>query len=166
MPTAVPDVSFESTPPQVMMVDADRPREGGAARPVTDVAVGVLIRPDGSFLLTTRPPGKAYEGHWEFPGGKVELGESIEQALTRELQEELGIHAQTIHRWRAQSVDYPHALVRLHFCKVTQWAGELEMREGQTHAWQQLPVTVSPVLAGTWPVLEWMECEKDSKQSP
>lgn len=148
-----------------MVVDADQPRTGGAQRPVTDVAVGVLIRPDGLFLLTTRPPGKAYAGHWEFPGGKVEPGETVEQALIRELHEELGIAVQTVHRWREQRVDYPHALVNLHFCKVTAWAGALDMREGQTHAWQRLPVSVSPVLAGTWPVLKWLEAEANSSKS-
>jgi 8-oxo-dGTP diphosphatase len=142
-----------------MMVDANVPRLGDGRRPVTDVAVGVLVQPDGRFLLTTRPPGKAYAGHWEFPGGKVEPGETVEQALVRELQEELGITAQAVARWREQCVDYPHALVRLHFCKVTQWAGALDMREGQSHAWQKLPVEVSPILAGTYPVLQWMQDE-------
>lgn len=150
--SAVPDAS-------VMMVDAHVPRHAEGQRPVTEVAVGVLVQPDGRFLLTTRPPGKAYAGHWEFPGGKVEPGETVVQALVRELHEELGITAQTIVRWREQCVDYPHALVRLHFCKVTQWAGELDMREGQSHAWQQLPVGVSPILAGTYPVLQWMQDE-------
>ena len=61
----------------------------------TEVAVGVLIRmSDGALLLSTRPEGKAYAGFWEFPGGKIEAGETVEQALRRELQEELGI---TIH---------------------------------------------------------------------
>jgi 8-oxo-dGTP diphosphatase len=142
-----------------MMVDANVPRVGDGQRPVTDVAVGVLVQPDGRFLLTTRPPGKAYAGHWEFPGGKVEAGETVEQALVRELQEELGITARAVVRWREQCVDYPHALVRLHFCKVTQWVGALEMREGQSHAWQKLPVQVSPILAGTYPVLQWMQDE-------
>jgi mutator protein MutT len=73
------------------MVDANLPRAGGAERPLTQVAVGVLFRADGRFLLTTRPPGKAYAGHWEFPGGKIETGETLAQALTRELQEELGL---------------------------------------------------------------------------
>lgn len=144
----------------VLHVDGDQPRQGGdlggALRPVTDVAVGVLVRPNGDFLLTTRPPGKVYAGHWEFPGGKLEAGETVEQALTRELHEELGIQVLTCVPWREQVVDYPQALVRLHFCKVMAWAGELQMREGQLHAWQQLPVTVSPVLAGTVPVLAWM----------
>jgi 8-oxo-dGTP diphosphatase len=76
--------------------------------------------------------------------------------LIRELHEELGIHVQHIERWREQVVDYPHALVRLHFCKVTHWQGELVMREGQQFAWQRLPVTVTPVLAGTVPVLQWL----------
>jgi len=57
-------------------------------------------------------------------------------------------------------VDYPHALVRLHFCKVHDWNGELQMREAQRHAWQQLPVSVSPVLPGTLPVLAWMADER------
>ncbi|MEI7495819.1 MAG: NUDIX domain-containing protein, partial [Betaproteobacteria bacterium] len=55
------------------------------------VAVGVLIRSDDSFLLTSRPEGKAYAGYWEFPGGKLEVGETVAQALKRELQEEIGI---------------------------------------------------------------------------
>lgn len=140
----------------VMSVDGSVPRTGGADRPCTDVAVGVLLRSNGQFLLTTRPPGKAYAGHWEFPGGKVEAGETVEQALTRELHEELGIHVTCVRPWREQVVDYPHALVRLHFCHVTAWAGELVMREGQQSAWQSLPVAVQPLLAGTVPVLKWM----------
>ena len=53
-----------------------------------DVAVGVLIDPDGCFLLTSRPAGKVYAGYWEFPGGKLEAGESVESALRRERSEE------------------------------------------------------------------------------
>ncbi|MCO5116325.1 MAG: NUDIX domain-containing protein [Burkholderiaceae bacterium] len=118
----------------------------------------MLIRPDGRFLLTSRPPGKVYAGYWEFPGGKLEPGESVEQALARELHEELGVTLDpaAITRWREQLVDYPHALVRLHFCRVTAWQGELQMREGQSASWQRLPVQVAPVLAGTLPVLQWL----------
>lgn len=146
----------------VLTVDSQLPRDhapGPVQRGVTHVAVGVLIRPDGRFLLTTRPDGKAYEGHWEFPGGKLEPGESVADALTRELQEELGIVILQSAPWREQVVDYPHALVHLHFLKVHRWSGELLMREGQRFSWQELPVSVSPILAGTVPVLEWLAIE-------
>ena len=125
-----------------------------------DVAVGVLIDAQGRFLLTTRPPGKVYAGYWEFPGGKVEHGESIEQALRRELHEELGITIAAAQPWQVELVDYPHARVRLHFCKVFAWQGDFEMREGQAMAWQQLPVLVAPVLPGTVPVLRWFAAER------
>ena len=143
-----------------LMADADRPREGGADRPVTEVAVGVLIQPDGSFLLTSRPQGKVYEGYWEFPGGKLEAGETVAQALRRELEEELGLHIGAVHPWKSEVVDYPHALVRLNFCKVFDWQGELQMRENQSFAWQQLPVQVVPVLPGTVPLLQWLAEER------
>jgi 8-oxo-dGTP diphosphatase len=128
-------------------------------RPV-DVAVGVLIDAGGRFLLTSRPEGKVYAGYWEFPGGKLEAGESVEDALRRELHEELGITIGPAEPWRIELVDYPHALVRLHFCKVRQWQGEFEMRERQAMAWQTLPVEVRPVLPGTVPVLGWFAAER------
>lgn len=139
-----------------LVVDADRAREGQADRPVIEVAVGVLIDRSGAFLLTSRPPGKVYAGFWEFPGGKLEAGETVEQALRRELQEEIDLTIGAAQPWRDELVDYPHALVRLHFCKVFDWTGELRMREGQTFCWGRLPVTCSPVLPGTVPVLAWL----------
>lgn len=144
-----------------LVADAERAREGGHDRPVTDVAVGVLLLPDGAFLLTSRPQGKVYEGYWEFPGGKLEMDETVEQALRRELHEELGITIGAAELWKTQMVDYPHALVRLHFCKVRHWEGPLQMREAQSFAWQHLPVQVRPVLPGTVPVLEWLAEERD-----
>ena len=125
-----------------------------------DVAVGVLIDAEGRFLLTSRPAGKVYAGFWEFPGGKVELGETVEQALRRELHEELGIDIGVVLPWKVELMDYPHARVRLHFCKVFAWQGEFEMREQQAMAWQQLPVQVVPVLPGTVPVLAWFAHER------
>ena len=125
-----------------------------------DVAVGVLIDAQGRFLLTSRPVGKVYAGHWEFPGGKVEPGETIEQALRRELHEELGITIGHAEPWQVELMDYPHARVRLHFCKVHAWQGEFEMREQQAMSWQDLPVQVGPVLPGTVPVLDWFAAER------
>jgi 8-oxo-dGTP diphosphatase len=125
-----------------------------------DVAVGVLIDAQDRFLLTSRPAGKVYAGYWEFPGGKLEAGESVEQALRRELHEELGITIGAASPWKVELVDYPHARVRLHFCKVFDWSGAFEMREGQAMAWQALPVAVAPVLPGTLPVLRWFAAER------
>ena len=130
------------------------------ARKHTEVAVGILIRADGALLLSTRPEGKAYAGYWEFPGGKIEAGETVEQALRRELVEELGVTIAAAEVWKVTEHDYPHALVRLHWCKVTQWTGEFEMREGQQMAWQQLPLDVAPVLPGALPVLQWLSDER------
>jgi len=132
----------------------------GSERVPVDVAVGVLIDPEGRFLLTSRPEGKVYAGYWEFPGGKLEAGETVEQALRRELIEELGITIGAVHPWKIELVDYEHARVRLHFCKVHDWSGEFEMRERQAMAWQTLPVEVAPVLPGTVPVLQWFASER------
>jgi 8-oxo-dGTP diphosphatase len=143
---------------EVRVVDADQPRS--ADRSLVQVAVGVLVREDGAFLLTSRPEGKAYAGYWEFPGGKLEAGETVEQALRRELQEEIGITIDNCTLWKIERIDYPHALVQLNFCKVTQWTGELQMLESQSCVWQQLPVAVTPVLPGTVPVLKWFAQER------
>lgn len=145
---------------RVLVVDADRQRGDVEDRPVVDVAVGILIDPTGKFLLTSRPDGKVYAGYWEFPGGKLEAGEDVEQALRRELQEEIGVTIGAVQAWREALVDYPHALVRLHFCKVFDWTGTLHMHEGQQFSWERLPVRCRPVLAGTVPVLEWLVAEQ------
>lgn len=143
-----------------LVADPQAQREGGPDRTVVEVAVGVLVRGDGAFLLTSRPAGKVYAGYWEFPGGKLEAGETVEQALRRELHEELGITIGPAQPWKTEMVDYPHALVRLNFCKVFDWSGELQMREQQSFAWEQLPVQSQPVLPGTVPVLAWFAQER------
>jgi 8-oxo-dGTP diphosphatase len=129
-------------------------------RIAVDVAVGVLIDREGRFLLTTRPEGKVFAGYWEFPGGKLESGETVAQALKRELHEELGITIGHAEPWQIELMDYPHARVRLHFCKVFEWSGELQMREQQAYSWQTLPVAVAPLLPGTLPVLRWFAAER------
>jgi len=111
------------------------------------VAAAVLLRPDGRFLLAQRPVGKAYAGYWEFPGGKLEAGESAHQALCRELQEELGITVSRAHPWFTRTYTYPHATVKLQFFRVFEWLGEPSGMEGQSLCWQQLgQLTVNPIL--------------------
>ena len=146
-----------------IVADPQALRQGGADRKALDVAVGVLFNPDGTFLVTSRPEGKPYPGYWEFPGGKLEAGETVAQALARELHEELGIQIGLVTSWKVEVVDYPHALVRLHFCKVFEWKGALEMREAQSYAWERLPVQMHPVLPGTVPVLQWLAEEQGFK---
>ncbi|MFG6468595.1 NUDIX domain-containing protein [Roseateles sp. BYS87W] len=136
-----------------------------AERVPVEVAVGVLVECDaagreGRFLLTSRPADKVYAGYWEYPGGKVEPGETVAQALARELREELGIEIGAAHPWQVLVMDYPHARVRLNFCKVYDWTGEFQMLEGQQMAWSDLPVQVQPVLPGTIPVLQWFAAER------
>ena len=146
--------------PETAIIEShDAPSRYGE-RPVTEVAVGVLVAPDGCFLLTSRPAGKVYAGYWEFPGGKLEAGESVEDALRRELHEEIGITIGPAQPWRVLMMDYPHARVRLNFCKVFAWTGVFEMREGQQMAWEDLPVRSAPVLPGTIPVLQWFAEER------
>jgi len=123
-------------------------------RPV-DVAVAILVRPDGSVLLAQRPASKVYAGYWEFPGGKVEPGESVARALARELHEELGVEVRRAYPWITRVYTYPHATVRLHFHRVVDWAGALRCKEHQAVAWQRLgALDVSPLLPANDPVLK------------
>ncbi|MGA8863338.1 MAG: Nudix family hydrolase [Gallionella sp.] len=121
---------------------------------VVEVAAAVLQRPDNSFLLAQRPPDKIWAGYWEFPGGKIESGETPRHALVRELLEELGIEVQTAYPWVTRVYAYPHATVRLNFFRVTAWSGELHPHEGQQFSWQRVSdVRVSPVLPANAPIL-------------
>lgn len=118
------------------------------------VVAAVLQQPDGRFLLAQRPPGKAYAGYWEFPGGKVEPGEAPLHALVRELHEELGINVTAAYPWLIREFDYEHADVRLHFFRVRAWRGEPHGREGQAFAWQRIDaINVSPLLPANGPIL-------------
>src|SRR5258706_11546236 len=122
---------------------------------VVDVAAAEIKRPDGSFLLAQRPPGKPYEGYWEFPGGKVEPGEAITHALHRELREELGIDVELAYPWITRVYTYPHATVRLHFYRVVRWRGEPHPHERQAFSWQHSnELAVAPMLPANAPVLK------------
>ncbi|MFH2135330.1 MAG: Nudix family hydrolase [Pseudomonadota bacterium] len=125
---------------------------------VVEVSAAVLQRPDGTFLLAQRPTGKIWAGYWEFPGGKVEQGETAHDALVRELREELGIAVQTAYPWISRVFTYPHATVRLTFFRVTAWAGDLHPHEGQQFAWQHpAKVNVDPILPANAPILRALE---------
>lgn len=119
-----------------------------------DVVIAIFVRQDGALLFTSRPDGKPYAGYWEFPGGKVEPGETIGQALARELLEELGMVIIKSHLWKVTEYEYPHAFVRLHWCKVEQWQGEFKALEGQQICWAQLPCNLQPLLPASIPILE------------
>ena len=138
---------------------------------VTHVAVAILQKQalhgktskyiSGDYLLASRPQGKPWAGWWEFPGGKIEANESAENALKRELKEELGIAATRIQPWLQRVYDYPQThdspakTVHLHFFFVTEWRGELHPHEGQEFAWQNpQEISVSPVLPANTPIMQ------------
>ena len=100
------------------------------------VAAAIVERADGQVLLAQRPTGKAYAGYWEFPGGKLERGETPRDALDRELAEELGITVRRAAPWLVQRYRYPHAHVQLHFFRVLDWSGEPVGHDGQAFVWQ------------------------------
>jgi 8-oxo-dGTP diphosphatase len=152
-----------------LVADADVPRSSD--RKILEVAVGILtvhLRGTNLYLMTTRPQGKVYADYWEFPGGKLEAGESVEEALRRELIEEIGITIRDCEPCCTQIVDYPHAVVRLNFCISSTWTGQLAMREGQRFEWVALKANslgsplpnaspgLSPVLPGAKAILEWL----------
>src|SRR2546430_11148689 len=121
---------------------------------IVRVAAAVITRSDGCVLLAQRPAGKPYAGYWEFPGGKLEPGESAMSALARELKEELGITVTHAAPWIAQEFVYPHAHVELDFFRVLGWIGEPFGHDGQAFAWQKPGAfDVAPLLPANTRVL-------------
>ena len=107
------------------------------ASPLVLVAAVALVRSDGRLLLAQRPKGKAMAGLWEFPGGKVEAGESPQAALARELKEELGV---AVTEADMQAFSFAsHAYETFHLLMpvflVRRWEGEIKALEGQQLAW-------------------------------
>jgi 8-oxo-dGTP diphosphatase len=120
-----------------------------------EVAAAVITRPDGAFLLGRRAPGTFYPGYWEFPGGKVEPGETPRQALVRELREELGIEARALWPWLTRAFAYEHAHVRLHFFEVPEWVGEVTDHVHAALSWETAERPgVAPMLPANAPVLK------------
>ncbi len=131
---------------------------------IVEVAAAVLLREgEGGaapeFLLAQRPEGKVYAGYWEFPGGKVEPGETMRDALVRELQEELGIAVDRAWPWICREFTYPHATVRLKFFRVTSWQGEIAPLEHSALTWLKAGESpnVAPILPANGPILRALE---------
>ncbi len=136
-------------------------------RPVLEVAVGVLIDAAGAILLGQRPVGKPYAGYWEFPGGKIESGETLFTALSRELQEEIDVRIDDAEEFMVLEHDYPHAYVRLHICFVKSWQGQARGLESQALGWLNIKdidrlnvAGFNPVLPATLPILEKLKTLK------
>ncbi len=108
-----------------------------ADKPMVLVTAVALIDSDGRILIAQRPPGKSLAGLWEFPGGKVDAGETPEGALVRELREELGIEVEEAclgpFTFASHSYAKFHLLMPLYLCRV--WQGTPEAREGQVLKW-------------------------------
>jgi 8-oxo-dGTP diphosphatase len=131
-----------------------------ARRPVTEVAAGILLDSQQRFLMGQRPVGKPYAGYWEFPGGKVEAGETLFQTLQRELQEELGITIHSSVDLMMIEHDYPHAYVRIHVSVIRDWTGEPTGCENQALSWQDLnrdQLTVDPLLPAALPMIQQLK---------
>jgi 8-oxo-dGTP diphosphatase len=125
-------------------------------RPITEVAAGILLDKEGRYLLGQRPEAKPYAGYWEVPGGKIEKGETVFEALKRELQEELGIDIQSSEELTVLEHDYPHAYVRLHVSIIRSWIGTPRGCENQALSWELLTSekpSVEPLLPAAWPML-------------
>ena len=101
------------------------------------VVVGILIDEAGRVLVTRRAPGAHQGGLWEFPGGKVEEGETLIEALARELNEELGVLVETTEPLVVLEHDYGDKQVRLDVHRGTRWSGEPRGLEGQPLAWHR-----------------------------
>ena len=123
--------------------------------PQIQVAVGVIRRADGRVLLAQRPSGKAMAGYWEFPGGKIEPGESPRDALARELHEELSIDIHNAQPWLTRTFQYPHAIARLQLFRVTEWLGEPHGREDQQLSWQDPHcINIVPLLPANHDIMD------------
>ena len=122
------------------------------------IVTAAIILNESRVLIGRRKPNQALGGYWEFPGGKIEAGETLVQALRRELQEEINVSINDANEFLVIEHDYPHAYVRLHICLVSSWLGEPKGLENQTLAWvlkkDIAKPDLEPILPATIPILE------------
>ena len=97
--------------------------------------VAGIVWNKGRFLAAKRPEGKPFAGFWEFPGGKIEPGESADHALVREFAEEMNIIPTAWEYWREVRHEYPELTVTLHFFHITEYNGDLHPLEGHEIGW-------------------------------
>tara|TARA_Y100001956_G_scaffold81144_1_gene97956 strand:- start:1448 stop:1846 length:399 start_codon:yes stop_codon:yes gene_type:complete len=103
------------------------------------IVAGIIFNQDKSqVFITKRPDGKHKGGFWEFPGGKVEQGETIEQAMIRELEEEIGIITTEQSLFEHLEFDYPDKSLKFDFITVTQFEGQPYGKEGQQGEWVEI----------------------------
>lgn len=127
-------------------------------KPFFNVSACVLIDSEGRFLMAQRPEDKSWSGWWEFPGGKIEEGESPKEAVIRELREELGVELdpESTYPWVTMSYEYPKTDVLLHFYRCFKWSGELRSLEKQAFEWfTQMPTDRDLLPASVEPI-EWL----------
>ena len=123
--------------------------------PRINVVAGILYAPDKRILISERVDDGPFHGLWEFPGGKIASGESAEDALRRELREEIGIAVRRCQRFMQVRHDYPDRQVNLDFYKVLDWSGDVSGLEGQALRWL-FPdeIIVEEMLPADAPVIE------------
>jgi 8-oxo-dGTP diphosphatase len=121
------------------------------------VVAGLVFDTSGRVLIAQRPAGKALAGRWEFPGGKVDAGESADAALVRELHEEIGIHAGMTERVMLYAATYPGRVIWLDVWKVRDWSGEPQGLDGQALAWvEPARLHEHDILEADAPIVAWL----------
>ncbi|QJB57997.1 (deoxy)nucleoside triphosphate pyrophosphohydrolase [Pseudodesulfovibrio sp. zrk46] len=103
-------------------------------KPLIEVVAGIIWQ-DGQYLAVERPEGAKMAGWWEFPGGKIEPGESRDDAIVRELQEELGVTPVEFEYWRDLKHEYDEFVVQLYFFHISNYTGRLTSLEDQRMEW-------------------------------
>ncbi len=127
-------------------------------KPTVRVVAAVIYDQQRRVLVTQRPVGKTLEGEWEFPGGKVEVGEADADALRRELREELGVQVRSARALFELAHEYPERHVQLAIWMVEDYTGAPAGLEGQPLRWEPpAALRTLPLLRADLPIVDWLE---------